>query len=97
MMKESTTIIYFRIQVFGSSFHQFGHLHSVGRVDFNWAEAWVIVNGHLLDAPVSAINISFPFFQMNRVQYAIPQMNLCEMRYVMSLSYHACCDKYYLN
>jgi hypothetical protein len=46
-------MIYFRIQVFGSGFLQFGHLHSVGHVDFNWAEAWVIVNGLLLDIPMS--------------------------------------------
>jgi hypothetical protein len=53
MMKESIDMIYFRIQVFGSGFLQFGHLHSVGHVDFNWAEAWVIVNGLLLDIPMS--------------------------------------------
>jgi hypothetical protein len=41
--------------VFGSGFQQFGHLHSVGLVDLNWAEAWVIVKGHLLDAPVSIL------------------------------------------
>ena len=46
-------MIYFRIQVFGSRFLQFGHLHFVGLVDFNWAEAWIIVNGLLLDTPVS--------------------------------------------
>jgi hypothetical protein len=53
MLKEPTAKIYFRIHVFGSGFQQFGHLHSVGLVDFNWAEAWVIVNEHLLDTPVS--------------------------------------------
>ena len=47
-MKESMAMIYFRLQVYGSRFKQFEHLHYVGLVDFNWAEAWVILNGLLL-------------------------------------------------
>jgi hypothetical protein len=59
MLKESTAKIYFRIHVFGSGFQQFGHLHSIGLVDFNWAEAWVIVNEHLLDTPMSLFDSSW--------------------------------------
>jgi hypothetical protein len=55
LLKESVAMIYFIIQVFGSRFQQFGHLHSTGIVDFNWAEAWVIVNGILMDTAVSGV------------------------------------------
>jgi hypothetical protein len=53
MMDDRTIMMGFRIQVFGSGFQQFGHLHSIGLVDFYWAKAWVIAKGLLLDTPVS--------------------------------------------
>jgi hypothetical protein len=55
MMKEMLAMIYFKMQVFGSGFQQFMHLNYVELVDFNWDEAWVIVNGLLLETPVSEV------------------------------------------
>jgi hypothetical protein len=53
MMEDQMVMMGFKIQVFGYEFQQFGHLHSIGFVDFYWAKAWVIAKGLLLDMLVS--------------------------------------------
>jgi hypothetical protein len=45
MVVQSMAMIYFSIQ-------KFGHLHSIRLMDFNWAKAYIIVNGLMLDTLV---------------------------------------------